>query len=196
MHPLHRICVFCGANAGNRPEYRAAAQAMGRLLAEAGIGLVYGGGHTGMMGAIADAVLEGGGEVIGIIPRHLEEREMAHQGLTDLRVVGSMHERKALMEELSDAFIGMPGGLGTLEEFFEIATWNQLGIIDKPMGLLDVLGYYDAVRRFLDHAVHQGFMLPRDRELVVVSEDPGALLAALQSKTATGRESVLERPER
>jgi uncharacterized protein (TIGR00730 family) len=169
---------------------------MGGLLAEGGIGLVYGGGHTGMMGEVADAVLARGGEVIGVIPRHLEDRELAHQGLSDLKVVASMHERKALMEELADAFIAMPGGLGTLEELFEIATWNQLGIIDKPMGLLNVLGYFDPVIRFVDRAVDEGFVRPLDRELLAVSEDPGALLAALQSEQRAGRQKLLDRAER
>jgi uncharacterized protein (TIGR00730 family) len=169
---------------------------MGEVLAEAGVGLVYGGGHTGMMGEIADAVLARGGEVIGVIPRHLEDRELAHRGLSDLMVVGSMHERKARMEELSDAFIAMPGGLGTLEELLEIATWNQLGIIEKPMGVLDVLGYFGPVTRFLDRAVEEGFMRRIDRDLLTVSEDPRALLAALQAEPRAGREKLLGRGER
>jgi hypothetical protein len=149
-----------------------------------------------MMGEIADAVLARGGEAIGVIPRHLEDRELAHRGVSELKVVGSMHERKALMEELSDAFIAMPGGLGTLEELFEIATWNQLGIIEKPMGLLDVLGYFGPVTCFLERAVEEGFMRAIDRDLLAVSEDPRALLAALQAGPRAGRQKLLERSER
>src|ERR1043165_174167 len=148
MRPFRRVCVFCGSSPGARPEYRQAAEAMGRLLASRRIGLVYGGGNVGLMGLLADAALSAGGEVIGVIPRHLDAREVAHRGLPDLRVVASMHERKALMADLSDAFIALPGGLGTLEEMFEILTWAQLGLHRKPCGLLNVLGYFDRLLSF------------------------------------------------
>src|SRR5450432_2117905 len=146
---IRRVCVFCGSSPGTHPEYARTARDVGALLAKQSIGLVYGGGKTGLMGEIADATLRAGGEVIGVIPEHLRVREIAHTGLSDLRVVASMHERKATMADLSDAFIGLPGGLGTMEEFFEVATWSQLGIHAKPTALLNVRGYYDLVDRFV-----------------------------------------------
>jgi uncharacterized protein (TIGR00730 family) len=154
---------------------------MGRVLADQRIGLVYGGGNIGLMGEIADAVLRSGGEVIGVIPRHLEEREVAHRGLSELRVVNTMHERKALMADLADAFIGLPGGLGTLEECFEVATWTQLGIHAKPLGLLNVRGYFDLLQQFLTKAVEEQFLREEHRSFISFSDDPTALLAALQS---------------
>ena len=178
---LRRVCVFCGSQFGNRPAYREAAQAMGAALADQGIGLVYGGGSVGLMGVVADAVVAGGGEVIGVIPRHMDRAEVAHRGLTDLRVVGSMHERKALMYELSDGFVALPGGLGTLEELFEITTWCQLGLAVKPTGILDVEGFYDQLIAFLDHITAEGFVKPVHRELLVAARDPAAILDSLRA---------------
>jgi uncharacterized protein (TIGR00730 family) len=154
---------------------------MAAALVAEGLGLVYGGGATGLMGEVADAVLAGGGEVIGVIPRHLMSREIAHQGVTELRVVGSMHERKALMYDLSDGFVALPGGLGTLEELFEITTWSQLGLHVKPSGILDVSGFYDLLVDFLDHITAEGFVEREHRKLVVVEERPEALLASLRA---------------
>ncbi len=150
------------------------------LLAE-GIGLVYGGGATGLMGEVADSVLAGGGEVIGVIPRHMMTREIGHTGVTDLRVVDSMHERKALMYDLSDGFVALPGGLGTLEELFEITTWSQLGLHVKPSGILDVAGFYELLVGFLDHVTAEGFVEAEHRKLLMVEEQPEALLAALRA---------------
>ena len=152
---------------------------MGTLLAKKGITLVYGGGHVGLMGVIADAVLAAGGEVIGVIPQALADREVAHGGVTDLRVVDSMHTRKAMMAELSDAFIAMPGGVGTFEEFFEAVTWTQLGLHRKPCGLLNVGGFYTPLAAFIDHAVTEGFIKPAHRAIVVVDDDPERLLNTL-----------------
>jgi uncharacterized protein (TIGR00730 family) len=179
MTALRRVCVFCGSKHGARPEYTEAARAMGSALVAGGIDLVYGGGSIGLMGEVADAVLAAGGEVIGVIPDHMSDREIAHYGLTELRIVGSMHERKALMYELSDGFIAMPGGLGTLEELFEITTWSQLGLHAKPTGLLDVEGFYAPLVGFLDQLVTEGFVAERHRRLLRVAAKPADLLAAL-----------------
>jgi|SRR5688500_16607131 uncharacterized protein (TIGR00730 family) len=179
MTELRRVCVFCGSKHGVRPEYTEAARAMGSALAAAGIDLVYGGGRVGLMGEVADAVLEAGGEVIGVIPHHMSDREIAHYGLTDLRIVGSMHERKALMYELSDGFVALPGGLGTLEELFEITTWSQLGLHAKPTGLLDVDGFYGPLVGFLDQLVSEGFVAERHRRLLRVAATPAAILERL-----------------
>ena len=157
---MQRICVFCGSQVGRRPLYAAAATALGTLLAQRGIGLVYGGGKIGLMGVVADAALAAGGEVIGVIPERLMNRELGHGGVTDLRVVDSMHERKAMMSELSDGFIALPGGYGTFEEFFEVVTWMQLGIQSKPCGLLNVGGYYDMLLALLDHASQRNLHPP------------------------------------
>lgn len=173
---MKRVCVYCGSSLGNNPIYRDAAVAMGSLLAARKIGLVYGGGNVGLMGVVADAVLAGGGEVIGVIPRSLAEREIAHHGVTDLRVVDSMHTRKALMADLSDAFIAMPGGVGTFEEFFEAVTWTQLGVHRKPCGLLNAGGFYTPLALFIDQAVTEGFIKPVHRASIVVDQDPGRLL--------------------
>ena len=178
---VRRICVFCGSSPGAHPDYARAARDAGALLAKESIGLVYGGASTGLMGEIADAVLGAGGEVIGVIPEHLKAREVAHRGLSDLRVVSSMHERKAMMADLADGFIGLPGGLGTLEEFFEVATWSQLGIQAKPTALLNVRGYYDLLDRFLAHAVEEGFLRAENRALVTISAELPVLLEALRS---------------
>jgi uncharacterized protein (TIGR00730 family) len=175
---MRRVCVFCGSSPGRKPAYLEAARAMGRALARRGIGLVYGGGHVGLMGAVADAALAAGGEVVGVIPRGLQLRELAHEGLTTLHVVGSMHERKARMAELAEGFVALPGGMGTLEELAEILTWAQLGLHARPCGLLDVAGYYDPLVAFLDRAVAEGFVRPDHRRLLVVAQDPDALLDA------------------
>ena len=181
MPRLSSICVFCGSNAGADPAYLEAAEAVGRRLAQRGVRVVYGGGKVGMMGAVADAVRDEGGDVIGVIPQAIVDLEIGHDGLDDLRVVGSMHERKALMAELSDAFIALPGGIGTLEELFEVYTWAQLGIHAKPLGLLDVAGYFRPLVAFLDHAVQERFLRPETRTLLAVSDDLDDLLAALEA---------------
>jgi uncharacterized protein (TIGR00730 family) len=177
---IRRICVFCGSSPGLRPSYVEAARALGTLLAERGIGVVYGGSHLGLMGAMADAARAAGGEVIGIIPQRLVEREAAHLGLHDLRVVGSMHERKATMADLADAFIALPGGIGTLEELFEIWTWAQLGSHEKPCGLLNVDGFYDGLLGFLDHVVGEAFLRQQHRDMLLVATEPQALLEKIQ----------------
>ena len=181
MPELSSICVFCGSNAGANPAYLKAAEVVGRGLAQRGVQVIYGGATVGMMGALADAARGAGGEVIGVIPQSIFDREIGHAGLDDLRVVGSMHERKALMAELSDAFIALPGGIGTLEELFEVYTWAQLGIHTKPLGLLDVAGYFQPLVAFLDHAVQERFLRPEMRTLLAVSDDLADLLAALEA---------------
>jgi uncharacterized protein (TIGR00730 family) len=178
---LSSICVFCGSNAGARPAYVETAEAVGRGLAQRGVRLVYGGSKVGMMGALADAARFAGGDVVGVMPQAMVDREIAHTGLDDLRIVGSMHERKALMAELSDAFIALPGGVGTLEELFEVYTWAQLGIHDKPLGLLDVAGYYRPLIAFLDHSVQERFVRASTRSLLAVDDDLDGLLAALEA---------------
>lgn len=170
------VCVFCASNMGLRPAYKQAALAMGEALARRGLGLVYGGANTGLMGAVANATLAVGGEVIGVIPEFFVAKEIAHTGLAKLHVVGSMHERKALMAELSDAFVALPGGYGTLEEFCEILTWSQLGLHHKPQGLLNVEGYYESLLRFFDQAVTEQFLKPELRSLVLEASDPEQLL--------------------
>lgn len=177
---VNSVCVFCGSSPGLDPAYLEAARRLGGLLAERGIAVVYGGASVGVMGAVADAALAAGGRVVGVIPRALWEREVAHTGLTELRVVDSMHQRKAAMAELSDAFVALPGGIGTLEELFEIWTWAQLGLHRKAFGLLDVLGFYRPLAAFLDHVVEQGFLKPNHRALVHVDQDPERLLARLR----------------
>jgi uncharacterized protein (TIGR00730 family) len=176
---LRRVCVFCGSQPGTRPQYAEAARATAAAMVAAGVDLVYGGGRVGLMGVVADAVLELGGQVVGVIPEHMSDREIAHYGLSDLRIVGSMHERKALMYELSDGFVALPGGLGTLEELFEITTWSQLGLHAKPTGLLDVEGFYGPLVAFLDQLVTEGFVSPRHRALLRVAADPVTLLERL-----------------
>lgn len=184
MGTSRRICVFCGSSNGFREEYRLAGVTLGHLLAQRGMGLVYGGGCTGLMGAVADAALEGGAEVIGVIPHALVAREVAHRGLNDLRIVNSMHERKALMADLSDAFIAMPGAFGTMDEFCEILTWAQLGIHGKPCGLWNVLGYWDRLLDMFAHAEGEGFLKPAHRKLILVDDDPVRLLEGLNTHTA------------
>ena len=165
--PFSRVCVFCGSSSGNRPAYASAACELGALLARRGIGLVYGGGNVGLMGIIADAALAAGGDVIGVMPQSLVEREVAHPGLTTLHVVRTMHERKQLMHDLSDAFIALPGGLGTLEEFFEVLTWGQLGMHAKPCGILDVEGYFEPMLVLLDRAVDDQMVKPDNRAMLI-----------------------------
>jgi uncharacterized protein (TIGR00730 family) len=178
---MKRVCVFCGANAGVRAEYGVAAQGLADVLVRRGLGLVYGGGNVGLMGTLADSMLQAGGEVIGVIPQHLVAKEVAHRGVTKLHIVDTMHQRKAMMNELSDAFIALPGGYGTLEELFEILTWSQLGIHGKPSGLLNVSGYYDGLLAMLDHAVNEGFLRPPYRELVMAETDADTLVQRLAS---------------
>jgi len=176
---MQRICVFAGSGTGNRPGYADAAAALGELLARRRLGVVFGGGHTGLMGILADTALQAGGEVIGVIPEALRDRELAHEGVTRLDVVDSMHTRKARMNDYADAFIALPGGVGTLEELFEVFTWAQLGIHHKPCGLLNTDGYYDPLTRFLDDMVGSGFLRPDQRALLEVAEDPETLTDAL-----------------
>lgn len=190
---MSRICVFTGSSAGARAEYADAARRVGRSLVERGYGLVYGGGNVGLMSVIADAVLECGGEAIGVIPDVLVGKELAHRGLTELRIVKSMHERKAVMADLSDGFIGLPGGIGTMEEFFEVLSWAQLDLHDKPCGLLNVSGYYEAVIRFLDRAVDEGFLKPKHRALLIVEEKPERLLDRFEESIAARAPKRFER---
>jgi uncharacterized protein (TIGR00730 family) len=176
---MRRICVYCGSNTGARPAYAAAARGLARACAERDLGLVYGGGNVGLMGVLADAAMELGSEVIGVIPRALAEQEVAHTGITKLEVVASMHERKARMAELADAFLALPGGLGTLEELFEVWTWTQLGFHAKPCGLLDVEGYYGPLVGFVERSVSEGFLRPEHRAALLVGTDPAELLGGL-----------------
>ncbi|MEA2312316.1 MAG: hypothetical protein QOE28_2284 [Solirubrobacteraceae bacterium] len=175
---MERICVYAGSNTGRDPAYARAATELGELLAARGIGVVYGGGRVGLMGTLADAALAAGGEVIGVIPQDLMDREVGHRGLTDLRIVGSMHERKALMAELSDAFVALPGGIGTLEELIEVYTWSQLGLHRKPIGVLDVAGYYAPLVTLLDRAVQERFLRESHRAALHFATTPAELLAA------------------
>jgi uncharacterized protein (TIGR00730 family) len=190
-----RVCVFCGSSAGARPEYTAAAQGLGKLLADRGVGLVYGGAMVGLMGAVANGALAAGGHVIGVIPRTLLEKELAHQGISDLRVVETMHQRKAMMSDLADAFIALPGSIGTLEELFEVWTWAQLGLHRKPIGLLDVLGYYHPLIAFLDRAVTERFMRQQLREMVLVDENPETLLTRMASYEPPKVEKWIDRKQ-
>jgi len=176
---IKRLCVFCGSSIGNRPSYQQAAIEIGAALARNNFELVYGGGHVGLMGVVADAVLMNGGRAIGVIPEHLFAKELAHKGLTELRVVPSMHERKAMMEELSDAFIALPGGYGTYEEFCEMLTWGQLGLHQKPCGLLNVDGFYDSLIDLFENAVREGFVHPEHRQLVIDDSNPDVLIQRL-----------------
>jgi hypothetical protein len=190
---FERLCVFCGSQAGRDPAYLAVARGVGRLLAQRKITLVFGGGHVGMMGALADAALAAGAEAIGVIPEGLKRRELAYDGLTQLIVTGSMHERKQRMAELSDGFIALPGGFGTLEEFCEILTWAQLGLHAKPCGLLNVNGYYTALLGLFDHALAEGFLRPEHRHLVLTEQEPERLLAAMERYRAPRIERWLTR---
>jgi uncharacterized protein (TIGR00730 family) len=178
---VRRVCVFCGSSPGARPAYAEAAEELAALLVANGIGVVYGGGGVGLMGRLADAVLARGGEITGVIPDALVDREIGHPGVRDMRTVGSMHERKALMAELSDAFVALPGGIGTLEELVEVFTWSQLGLHRKPCGLLDVEGYYEELAAFLDHAVRERFLREEHRSTLIVEREPAALLERLRA---------------
>jgi uncharacterized protein (TIGR00730 family) len=184
MAPLRSLCVFCGSSEGLRPSYRRAAEQFGALLATRNVTLVFGGGRVGLMGALADAVLAARGRAIGVIPRTLMEREVGHLGLTKLHVVETMHERKALMASLSDAFVALPGGFGTFEEFCEVLTWSQLGLHGKPCGVLNVDGYYDALLALFDHAVAEKFVQPENRSMVLADTDPARLLDRLGNYAA------------
>jgi uncharacterized protein (TIGR00730 family) len=181
MSKLRRICVYCGSNAGNDPAHRAAAHDLGAFLARSGLGLVYGGGNVGLMGAVADGALSQNGEVIGVIPESLMEKELGHGGVTELHVVTSMHERKQLMVDLSDGFIALPGGFGTLDELFETLTWLQLSFHDKPVGLLNVSGFFDGLIKFIAHMSRSGFLKPEHAKCVLVENDPAQLLAAMEN---------------
>lgn len=189
------VCVFCGSSPGADPAYLEAAQATGEAIAARGLTLVYGGAKVGLMGAVADAALEAGGQVIGILPKALMIKEIGHPGLSRLEVVASMHERKARMAELADGFIALPGGAGTLEEIFEVWTWGQLGFHAKPTGFLNVSGYYDKLAGFLDHTVEQAFVKPVHRDMLIFRDEPQALLDALAAYDAPASSKWLERFE-
>lgn len=178
---MKSVCVFCGSNPGNHPDYAEAAKALGKAIAKRGATLIYGGAEVGLMGITADAALAAGGEVIGIIPQALMNKEIGHKGLTRLEAVGSMHERKARMAELSDGFVNLPGGTGTLEEMFEVWTWSQLGFHAKPIGVLNVRGFYDPLMVFLDHQRDEGFVKPKLRDTLLSGNDPDGLLDAMQA---------------
>jgi len=194
--PFRRVCVFCGSSPGVRPEYADAAAGVGRLLAERGIGLVYGGGRVGLMGIAADAALAAGGEVIGVIPESMMTREVGHSGVTEMHVVPTMHQRKALMYDLSDAFLALPGGYGTLDELCETLTWSQLGLHAKPCGLLNVAGYFDALVRFFDHATEEGFVRAAHRGLAPADDDPVRLLERMAAARAPVQEKWLQAGDR
>jgi uncharacterized protein (TIGR00730 family) len=193
---LSAVAVYCGSNHGADPAYAQAAAALGRLLAERGIRLVYGGGHVGLMGVLADAALAGGGEVFGVITRALQAKEVAHDALTSLTVVDTMHERKAAMADAADAFVMLPGGYGTFDEFFEAVSWTQLGIHDKPCGVLDVAGYYAPLRVLLDEARRQGFVSRVHRELVITESEPRRLLDRLAGWAPVTADKWLDRSQR
>jgi uncharacterized protein (TIGR00730 family) len=184
---VRRVCVFCGASSGRLPAYAEAARGFGATLAGRGLGVVYGGGRVGLMGALADGALAAGGDVVGVIPRELVERELAHGGLTELHVVGSLHERKALMAELAGAFVALPGGFGTLDELLEQLTWSQLGLHAKPIGLLDVAGYWRPLIALARHGTAEGFVRESDLAAIAISADPEALLDRLERLTREER---------
>jgi uncharacterized protein (TIGR00730 family) len=181
MSRLTSVCVFCGSSPGADPAYAAAAQAMGEAIANRGLTLVYGGAKVGLMGTVADAALTAGGQVIGVLPKGLAAKELAHTGLTRLEVVASMHERKARMAELSDGFVALPGGIGTLEEIFEIWTWGQLGFHAKPAGFLDVAGFYAPLKALVTHMTDQAFMKPMHRDMALFADTPEAILDAFDA---------------
>lgn len=192
---MDRICVYCGSRPGNDPAFSAAAESVGRLLAERGLGLVYGGGDVGLMGAVADSALDAGGAVIGVIPEALSEREVAHGGLTELHVVDSMHTRKRRMADLADGFVALPGGFGTLEELIEMLTWAQLGFHTDPCGLLNVAGYYDELVAFVETQVDAGFVEPAHRRLLTVTDDPTELLARFEAYDSPVNEPAVDGSE-
>ena len=173
---MKRICVYCGSSPGRLPQYLDAARELGLALVERDIGLVYGGASVGIMGEIADTVMSGGGDVVGVIPQALAEKEVSHPGLTELKLVDSMHERKSVMAEMADGFIALPGGLGTIEELFEVLTWSQLGFHQKPCGLLNIEGYYDHLLHFMEHAVEQQFVKQQHRDMLLASGNAQSLL--------------------
>jgi uncharacterized protein (TIGR00730 family) len=193
---MQRVCVYLGSSPGADPSYEEAVAELARAIVRRGWGIVYGGAHVGLMGVLADTALEAGGEVVGVIPDGLLAREVGHRGLDDLRIVGSMHERKALMADLADAFIGAPGGVGTLEELIEAYTWSMLGIHAKPVGLLDVAGYWEPLGAWLDHAVMQRFLRPEHRNMLLRDADPAALLDRLEAWEPPAVTKWLDRPER
>ena len=195
-HKLSSVSVFCGSNSGSNPQYAAAARKLGRALAKQRITLVYGGGNVGLMGELADAALADGGEVIGVIPHGLAVKEVAHEGATKMHVVDTMHDRKALMADLSDASLALPGGLGTLEEIFEIISWGQLGIHQKPCGFLNVAGYYDQLIGFLDYAAGQQFIKPEHRATILVDDDHGRLLEQMRVYDPPAIEKWIRKDER
>jgi uncharacterized protein (TIGR00730 family) len=192
---LRNLCVYCGSNPGRKPIYVEQARVLACALVERRIGLVFGGAHVGVMGVIADTVLGAGGVVTGVIPQSLVDKEVAHMGLTELVVTESMHERKMIMAERSDGFIALPGGIGTLEELFEVWTWAQLGFHRKPCGILNVAGYYDGLARFLDHAVAENFVKTPHREMLFVETDPAVLLDCYEQYTPPNVEKWLRRAE-
>lgn len=192
---LNRVCIFCGSSTGVRPEYREAAETIAAHLARRRVDIVFGGGCVGLMGVVADTALAHGGHVIGVIPSALVAREIAHRGLPDLRIVASMHERKALMASLSDAFIALPGGFGTFEEFCEVVTWAQLGLHRKPCGLLNVAGYYNPLVALIDRAVADGFITPFNRGIVVTESDPEALIDRLSMRPAAAGSAAIQPEE-
>ena len=181
MQGLRRVCVYCGSSDAVRDEYRETARGMGRALAGRGLTLVFGGGGTGLMGALADAVLQAGGHVVGVIPQGFNTPKLAHNGLTELRVVSSMHERKAVMADLADAFVALPGGFGTFEELFEILTWAQVGLHQRPIGVLNALGYFDPLLALIEHARREGFIYAEHRSLLISEPDPGTLLDRMEA---------------
>lgn len=193
---IQALCVFCGANYGKRAGYRAAAERVGQLLAKHGITLVYGGGNVGLMGAVADGCLDAGGRVVGVIPRALAEKEIAHPGLTEMHVVDSMHERKALMADLADAFLALPGGFGTWDEFCEALTWSQLGLQRKACAFLNIEGYYDPLLTMVQRAAQEGFIRAEHRELLLVDTDPGRILERLQNYEVPYVPKWVDREER
>ena len=193
---MQSVCVFCGSSPGGRPEYRAAAEALGAEIAQQGLTLVYGGGRVGLMGVVADAALAQGGKVIGVLPESLSTHELRHDGLTELHIVGSMHERKALMAERADAFVALPGGFGTLDEMCEILTWTQLGIQRKPCGILNVLGFFDPLLSLFDHAVAERFLSREHRALVLEETEPARLLECLRESPTPPLPKWLDREER
>jgi uncharacterized protein (TIGR00730 family) len=195
-HTLNRICVFCGTNPGSRPSYGVAARELGQILAEQGIDLVYGGASVGIMGELADAVQEHGGHVTGIIPQQLVQKEAAHTGIPNLIVVASMHQRKSQMADMSDGFIALPGGIGTLEGFFEVLTWAQLGIHSKPSGILNIEGYFNGLTGFLDHAVREGFLTDVHRHAIIVETEPRRLLDRMRAYTPQEGEKLMGRTNR
>ena len=192
---MKSICVFCGSSSGTRDAYSDAARETGRVLAENGYRLVYGGAKVGLMGMVADAALAAGGEVVGVLPRSLQEKEIGHEGLNELHLVGSMHERKALMADLSDAFIALPGGVGTLEEIFEVWTWGQLGYHQKPCGFLNVGGYYDHLIAFLDHQTQEAFTKQAMRDMVQIADSPRTMIGLFKDYSPPSTPKWINRDE-